>query len=693
MTGIATAAAVLVPTVAHAAAPHMAVTVNGGAGSSVLDFGSRIFDSADTAITMTESGNGLRMDVDTGQARWSVEVSPPAGEEFYANRRYWAGLDAGDASVRVEGEGRGCAPAADGGWILFRELIRDPETRKVVHFAASYAAMCEGAAQPNTGQLRYNSTYGYPASVVDPTTVAFGRAEMNPSGPQRTVAVRATGTAVSAFQAASVSGAAADDFSIVTDGCQGKTLHPGETCAITVTAHPRAPGAREAALWIPTVDTGVSVRLTADGFVGATGTYYQLSPARLMDTRNGTGVRKGYVGQRGVVSLPVTGRGGVPSSGISAVVLNVTVTGPTYASYLTVYPSGQARPTASHLNYPAGWTGANLVTVPVGAGGKVDFYHHSGSTHVIADVVGFYAGDNSVLASRGLGGQLVRTRPERLFDSRSQGTEGKLDPGGVYRIAVDYGGNANARIRALAVNITAVGADGYGYLTAWDGQGDPPDASTLNFSRGVTVPNMAIVPTSPCGYPNCGNLPAISVYNGAGAATHVIIDVVGFFDDSSLANGLRFKPLKPTRIVDSRSGLGIPAAVGNNATATATTPSTVAGPDTAGLAMNVTAVSPTEGTYLTVWPAGEPGVGQPGISNVNALRGQTVPNAVITGIGPADAFHVYNSRGSTHVLVDVAGTYEWPWGATSATGAGVRAAMPDAPRLSTDLPPAITSVR
>ena len=57
----------------------------------------------------------------------------------------------------------------------------------------------------------------------------------------------------------------------------------------------------------------------------------------------------------------------------------MTATGPTGSSYLTAFPTGVARPTASNLNFPPGWTGANAVTVPVGTGGQVDIYNHLGT--------------------------------------------------------------------------------------------------------------------------------------------------------------------------------------------------------------------------------------------------------------------------------------------------------------------------
>jgi hypothetical protein len=57
-----------------------------------------------------------------------------------------------------------------------------------------------------------------------------------------------------------------------------------------------------------------------------------------------------------------------------------------------VYPAGAARPGTSNLSFTAGEIVANLVIVPVGAGGKVEFYNGSGGTvQIIADVSGWLA--------------------------------------------------------------------------------------------------------------------------------------------------------------------------------------------------------------------------------------------------------------------------------------------------------------
>lgn len=90
------------------------------------------------------------------------------------------------------------------------------------------------------------------------------------------------------------------------------------------------------------------------------------------------------------VAVPVAGRGGVPATGASAVVVNVTVTQPSVGGFLTVFPGGTARPLASSLNFAAGQTAPNLVVAKLGADGSIGVYNNAGTSHVILDVVGWY---------------------------------------------------------------------------------------------------------------------------------------------------------------------------------------------------------------------------------------------------------------------------------------------------------------
>lgn len=96
----------------------------------------------------------------------------------------------------------------------------------------------------------------------------------------------------------------------------------------------------------------------------------------------------GKIGPGQGLELSVTGRHGVPASGVAAVSINLTLTEPQAAGYATVYPCG-ALPNASNLNVAAGQTRANAVIAPVSPRGTI-CVHASMRTHVIVDVNGWF---------------------------------------------------------------------------------------------------------------------------------------------------------------------------------------------------------------------------------------------------------------------------------------------------------------
>ncbi|WP_441250648.1 N-acetylmuramoyl-L-alanine amidase [Kitasatospora sp. McL0602] len=125
---------------------------------------------------------------------------------------------------------------------------------------------------------------------------------------------------------------------------------------------------------------------------GGASKFTSAGPSRLLDTRLGVGAAKAKVGPGSNVALQVSGRAGLPTSGVKAVVLNVTAVAPTAGGFVTVYPDGTSLPTASNLNFTAGQVIPNLVVVPVGANGKVDLYNKFGAVDLVADITGYYTG-------------------------------------------------------------------------------------------------------------------------------------------------------------------------------------------------------------------------------------------------------------------------------------------------------------
>ena len=383
----------------------------------------------------------------------------------------------------------------------------------------------------------------------------------------------------------------------------------------------------------------------------AIGTYFPITKnQRILDTRSTLGGHQGPLGAKAEFALQVGGVAGLPTGNTaSAVVLNLTGVSPTASTYVTAYPSGTTRPTVSSINLAPKSIRSNLVTVPVGADGKVKLFNNAGSLNLVVDVMGFYA-RTDVQGTYGIGSMYYIADPERIYDSRTDG--GAWAPGDGVDLSLDYGAEDNADVRAFAVNITAISPSASGYITAWDGSDPMPTASSVNFVKGQVVPNMAVVPTSA----DVDGVPTIAVVNGSlNASTNFAVDIVGVYAANG-TSGLRFTPLAPRRIVDTRNGTGgFTGVIGAKVTKKFQAPASVAIDSTWSLVGNATAISPTAATYLTVFADGD---ARPAVSNLNAATGETVANAAVVNLGLGNIFDVYNNAGSLNLAVDVSGRFD-----------------------------------
>jgi hypothetical protein len=390
---------------------------------------------------------------------------------------------------------------------------------------------------------------------------------------------------------------------------------------------------------VVTQNTGGKATTLTDAIVvrSPAGEFHPLPPARLLDTRDAGG-RK-LAGDEGR-ALTVVGVGGVPATGVGAVVLNVTATDPTAASYVTVYPAGAARPDASNLNVVPGATVPNLVTVAVGTGGQVTLYNHSGAVHLVVDVAGWYG-----TASAAPGSAFVPLTPFRLLDTRTDGAKLPVGPDTAVTLKVAATGSAVA----AALNVTIIEPTAPTYLTVWPSDAARPVASNLNADPGQTRPNLVIARLGPDG--------TVRIYNHSGTA-HVVVDLLGVYSSDRIpVLGGQFVGTTPVRILDSRGPLGglasTPLGVGQTAEIVVARRGGVPADATA-VVMNVTATEATASGYLTVWPGGDD---RPTASNLNMVAGDTVPNLVVVPLGPDGTVDVFNWAGSTHVLFDVVGWF------------------------------------
>jgi subtilisin family serine protease len=217
------------------------------------------------------------------------------------------------------------------------------------------------------------------------------------------------------------------------------------------------------------------------------GTFVALTPSRLMDTRVGNGVPRAAVAAYGTARLRATGRSGVPSSGVAAVVLNVTVTEASSTGHITVYPSGSTQPDASNLNFTPRQTVPNLVTVRVGPDGLVNLTNNSpGTVQVIADISGYY-----ISGSPAQPGAFVSLDPIRLLDTRTGNgaLQTPVSPSAAVSLQVaGRGGIPSTGVAAVVANTTVTAPSAVGFIAAYPSGTTQPNASNLNFTPGRPFP-------------------------------------------------------------------------------------------------------------------------------------------------------------------------------------------------------------
>jgi hypothetical protein len=393
------------------------------------------------------------------------------------------------------------------------------------------------------------------------------------------------------------------------------------------------------------VPAGVPVVSTPGGFTS-------LPPFRLLDTRSGVGAAKAAVAGGGTVHLQVSGHGGVPVSGVSAVVLNVTVTAPASGGFLTVFGDGSSRPTASNLNFVKAQSVPNLVIAPVGADGKVALFNGSGGTvQLIADVSGYFLAGAPVVA-----GAFGSLPPFRLLDTRSGvgAAKAAVAGGGTVHLQVSgHGGVPVSGVSAVVLNLTVTAPSSGGFLTVFGDGSSRPTASNLNFVAGQSVPNLVIAPVGADG--------KVALFNGSGGTVQLIADVSGYFLAGAPAAGGTFGSLPPSRLLDTRNAVGATkAAVAGGGTVhlQVTGVGDVPATGVSSVVLNVTVTSPTMPGWVSAYGDG---TSLPSASNLNFVAGQTVPNLVIAPVGADGKVALYNgSAGTVHLIADVAGYYLSP---------------------------------
>lgn len=244
-------------------------------------------------------------------------------------------------------------------------------------------------------------------------------------------------------------------------------------------------------------------------------------PTRLLDSRNAIGIAttsRLAAGQ--TVRLQVAGADpNIPSTGVAAATMNVTVDGPIGSGFVTVHPCDQPLPEVSNLNFVPNDVVPNLVTVRLSSDGAACFYVSAG-THLVADITAWYRDDQP--------DGFTPLVPERFLDTRTglgTGGAGKAPGGRVLKVQIGGRGDVpSSGATGAAVNVTVVEPDGPGFVTVYPcDAAEIPFTSNLNFVTGDIVPNLVFSKLAGDG--------TLCLYTTT--RTDLLVDVAGYFTQAT----------------------------------------------------------------------------------------------------------------------------------------------------------------
>jgi serine protease len=252
------------------------------------------------------------------------------------------------------------------------------------------------------------------------------------------------------------------------------------------------------------LDSSTPVNLIVDlsgWFISGDG-LHTFTPQRAFDMR-----QSGFVlTADNQAEFQMTGNFGIPTTGVSSVILNVTATGATAPGYITVWPCNQPQPYTSNLNYLSYQDIPNAVIATVDSNGQVCFASSS-PTFLIADISGWFA----------QGTNLNVVTPQRLFDTRPTNRV-STSPTYVLNLSATSPITPGAAT-AVVLNVTAAGAPKAGFATVWPCDQAQPPTSNLNFGVNEDIPNLVITKVSASN----------TVCFNASTPVHLIADLMGWF--------------------------------------------------------------------------------------------------------------------------------------------------------------------
>jgi len=221
--------------------------------------------SSDATISATGDATGIDM---TAYGAHSLEavLAPPTGGALTAGTTYTTTKvgDATNAAMDVGGDARGCSTST--GTMTVHQISVDGGGQ-IDALAVTYEQHCDGGTPALFGELRFQSSSGFKADIVDHTSLDFGSQALFTSSVAHSVTITNSGSSNLVLGTAVVTGAASSDYSLPTDTCSGATVATTATCSFDIVFTPSVAGARTASVTLTanTARGGIEIVLTGTG--------------------------------------------------------------------------------------------------------------------------------------------------------------------------------------------------------------------------------------------------------------------------------------------------------------------------------------------------------------------------------------------------------------------------------------------
>jgi hypothetical protein len=391
----------------------------------------------------------------------------------------------------------------------------------------------------------------------------------------------------------------------------------------------------------------------------AAGQYFPTTPTTVLDTRTGVGgVSVTPVAPGATVTVPVTGVGAVPQTGVGDVYVMLSAIGATSNGCLQDYDSDVSNPGICAVTFDAGNAVTGSDIVKLSDSGTISVTNSSaGTADISATVMGYYQNDYAQTA----GDTYVSLPVQTIVDTRSGlgASQAQIPSGGTLTVQVTGSGGIPSNAVGASLYVGTANATATGSVSAYPTGGTTSALSILSYVPGQIVHDLYFGALSSSGQ--------LTLVNNGSQAVDLIVSVQGYLlGPSAAAAGATAVDVPEQTIADTQSGTGgvtsSPVPAGGSITFTATGTDGIPSSGVSAVAESIRAVNATASGYLSISAAGTADNNSPVVVFYpGANQGSDLTTAVVSSAAPAGQQTITNhSSGTVDIVVAVRGYYAAP---------------------------------